>query len=85
MTEKCLTLKPKKQTNSHKYQVKPRTCRSCITKIVVLVRFAVFMFYKLIWRLVSLKVTFEPPHEKINNVVFEKVRYKLACIVTEDG
>ena len=27
----------------------------------------------------------EPPYEKTNNVVFEQVRHKPACTVTEDG
>ena len=27
----------------------------------------------------------EPPHEKTNNVVFEKVWHKLSCTSTEDG
>ena len=27
----------------------------------------------------------EPPHEKTNNVVFDQVRHKRACAVTEEG
>ena len=29
--------------------------------------------------------SYEPPRGKTNNVVFEQVRHKLGCTVTEDG
>ena len=28
---------------------------------------------------------YEPRHQKTNNVVFEQVRHKLVCTITEDG
>ena len=32
-----------------------------------------------------LDTKYEPPRAKINNVVFEQVRHKSVCAVTEDG